>query len=211
MTRMEIGERRERLIDAALTVVKRNGVGKASVRAVVAEAGMPLGAFHYAFTSQDALLGAVIERVTDMDRIAAQAALEGPQDAVTAHGDPAALAAMIEAGINGFVDHLVADPYSELAFLELVLHGTRQDLDDRVGRDRYSVTYGTPEFLLARAASASGRAWTVPLRQAARLLVGALDGLTIAWLADHDTDAARATAAFHAQALARLTTPLKES
>jgi hypothetical protein len=106
-----------------------------------------------------------------------------------------------------FLDHLAADPYAELAFLELTLHGARQDLDDGVSRRRYSVTYSTPEYLLARSVKLCGQEWTVPLRYAARLLVNALDGITIAYLADHDLDAARASAAFHADALARLARP----
>jgi AcrR family transcriptional regulator len=205
MARMALDERRERLVQAALTVVKHDGVAGATTRAIVAEAGMPLGAFHYAFGSRDELLGAVVEAVADLDRMAAEPAFASDAP------EPIALNDLIRRGMDLFLDHLAADPYAELAFLELTLHGARQDLDDGVSRRRYSVTYSTPEYLLARSAKVCGREWAVSLGHAARLLVGALDGITIGYLADHDLDAARASAAFHADALSRLARPMNAS
>jgi AcrR family transcriptional regulator len=207
-------------------VVKRDGVAGATTRAIVNEAGMPLGAFHYAFSSRDELLGAVVEAVADLDRVAAEGALAdapvtiGAADASDASGARLAAAGveprealrdLIRHGIDLFLDHLEADPYSELAFLELTLHGARQDLDDGHSRHRYSVTYSSPEYLLARSAKQCGLEWTVPLRHVARLLVGALDGITIAYLADHEIGAARASAAFHADALSHLARPTPPS
>jgi AcrR family transcriptional regulator len=205
MARMALDERRERLVQAALTVVKREGVAGATTRAIVAEAGMPLGAFHYAFGSRDELLGAVVEAVADLDRMAAEPALASDAP------EPIALNDLIRRGMDLFLDHLAADPYAELAFLELTLHGARQDLDDGVSRRRYSVAYSAPEYLLARSAKLCGREWAVSLGQAARLLVAALDGITIAYLADHDLDAARASATFHADALSQLSRPVNAS
>jgi AcrR family transcriptional regulator len=207
MTKMALDERRMLLVQAALTVVKREGVAGATTRAIAAEAGMPLGAFHYAFGSRDELLGAVVEAVADLDRVAAEQALADAPAAPPSLATPAALRDLIHRGIDLFLDHVAADPYSELAFLELMLHGARQDLDDGVSRRRYSVAYSTPEHLLARSAKMCGLEWTMPLRQVARLLVGALDGMTLAYLADHDMEAARASAAFHADALSRLARP----
>ena len=206
MTRMPLDERRERLVAAALAVVKRDGVAGATTRAIVTEAGMPLGAFHYAFGSRDELLGAVVEAVAELDRLAAEPALESRPGAL---GPPegGTLAAVLLRGMDLFLDHLAADPYAELAFLEVTLHGARQDLDDGVSRRRYSVAYAAPEYLLARSAKVCGYEWTMALSHVARLLVGALDGITIAYLADHDLDAARASAAFHADAVARLARP----
>jgi len=138
---------------------------------------------------------------------------EAPEQGLPGPGapGPGALNDLIRRGMDLFLDHLAADPYAELAFLELTLHGARQDLDDGVSRRRYSVTYSAPEYLLARSAKVCGREWAVSLGHAARLLVGALDGITIGYLADHDLDAARASAAFHADALSRLARPMNAS
>ena len=42
--------------DTALTVIARDGVHAATTRAIVAEAGMALASFHYAFRSRDELI-----------------------------------------------------------------------------------------------------------------------------------------------------------
>lgn len=48
--------RRERIIDACLAVIGRDGVAGASQRKVAAEAGVPLGAMTYYFADRDELL-----------------------------------------------------------------------------------------------------------------------------------------------------------
>ena len=198
MTRLPVTERRRQLVEAAKEVVRRNGVAGVTTRAVVDQANMPLGAFHYVFASRDELLGAVAESVAIDDRLAAEGALDSIVPGIDGLGEALA------AGIDLFVSHLVTHPYDELAFLELALYGARQDLDDKQTRRRYDVTYAHPEYLLARAATASGTEWSLPVREVARILVGALDGLTLAYLADHDADAARRTGAFYATSLVAL-------
>lgn len=56
MTRMSLAERRQKLIEAALAVIARDGVPAATTRAIAGEAGMPLASFHYAFESHQVLL-----------------------------------------------------------------------------------------------------------------------------------------------------------
>ena len=49
MARTPVDVRRRELIAAALRVVASRGLHEASTRAIVAEAGMSLASFHYAF------------------------------------------------------------------------------------------------------------------------------------------------------------------
>ncbi|MER5734784.1 MULTISPECIES: TetR family transcriptional regulator [unclassified Streptomyces] len=56
-------ERRERLVEAALRVVRRDGIGAVSHRAVAAEADVPLGSTTYHFASLDELLVAALRRM----------------------------------------------------------------------------------------------------------------------------------------------------
>ncbi|GGR47593.1 TetR/AcrR family transcriptional regulator [Streptomyces roseolus] len=56
-------ERRERLVAAALRVVRRDGIAGLSHRAVAAEADVPLGSTTYHFSSLDELLVAALRRV----------------------------------------------------------------------------------------------------------------------------------------------------
>ncbi|KKO72001.1 TetR/AcrR family transcriptional regulator [Kerstersia gyiorum] len=61
--------RRDRLVDAALSIMLAQGVQGVSHRAVAAEAGVPLGSTTYYFRDLDALLIASIERLTQRRRI----------------------------------------------------------------------------------------------------------------------------------------------
>ena len=64
MARVSADVRRERLVEAAIRVMVRDGVAKATTRSIVAEADMPLGAFHYCFRSKEELLENVIEAIS---------------------------------------------------------------------------------------------------------------------------------------------------
>lgn len=56
-------ERRERIVDAALRVVRREGIGGLSHRTAAAEADVPLGSTTYHFGSLDELLVAALRKV----------------------------------------------------------------------------------------------------------------------------------------------------
>ena len=64
MNRMPVAERREQLVEAALTVASRDGIEAATVRAVAAEAGVSLGVVHYCFQDKDELLRAMAHAIT---------------------------------------------------------------------------------------------------------------------------------------------------
>src|SRR5690606_36680123 len=50
-------ERRGQLIEAGLRVIAREGMHGATVRAIVAEADVPLATFHYVFASREEMIG----------------------------------------------------------------------------------------------------------------------------------------------------------
>ncbi|MGW7353247.1 TetR/AcrR family transcriptional regulator [Streptomyces sp. NPDC054784] len=58
-------ERRQRIIDAAIRVVARDGVAGLSHRRVAAEADVPLGSTSYHFASRDDLLVAALGQISD--------------------------------------------------------------------------------------------------------------------------------------------------
>ena len=49
VARIPADERRQQLVEAAIRVMARDSVAQATTRAIVGEAGMPLGVFHYCF------------------------------------------------------------------------------------------------------------------------------------------------------------------
>ena len=67
MTYMSQVDRRQQLIDAAIRVLQRDGVGHVTTRAIAAEAGAPLASIHYTFGSKDEIVRAAFEQViTDL-------------------------------------------------------------------------------------------------------------------------------------------------
>ncbi|MEL4505609.1 TetR family transcriptional regulator [Luteococcus sp. H138] len=110
MTRMSLAERRHKLIAAALTVIREQGLASATTRAIAAEAGMPLASFHYAFESHQALLREAMTTLQESER----ERLEG----LEIHGDS------LEALCNGVLEQHLADVVARrdvhLGLLELV-------------------------------------------------------------------------------------------
>jgi TetR/AcrR family transcriptional regulator, regulator of biofilm formation and stress response len=202
VTRIAPTERRKELVAAAIRVIVREGMAAATTRAVAAEAQMSLASLHYVFGSRDALLEAVIERVTAEEL---QAATEGllvfdDQNA------PVSMEGLLVVGVDRYVDILIASPFNELALAELTVYASRSGLTDLLSRQR-QIYLEAARQNLQRAADQAGVGWTVPLTEAANLLVTLLDGITYAWLAHRDEAAARASGRFSARALAALAVP----
>lgn len=65
MPYVESAQRTKEAVAAARIVLMREGVGRTTMRAVAAEAGIPLGTLQYVFPSKQGLLKAVIEDVVD--------------------------------------------------------------------------------------------------------------------------------------------------
>ena len=61
-TRMSPAERREAIVDAALTVMLRQGMAATTARDVAAEMGTSSGLIHHYFASMDELHAAAFER-----------------------------------------------------------------------------------------------------------------------------------------------------
>ncbi|WP_147251791.1 TetR/AcrR family transcriptional regulator [Blastococcus sp. TF02-8] len=183
MARWTVGERREALVEAALRVMARDGLAAGTTRAVVAEAGMSLASFHYAFVSRDELLAELVRRVVGRELTAATAGM-----------DPAAgLAGCLRAAAGGYLEHLGADPGAEQLMLELTLHAVREPALRAVAREQYRAYTDAAAALLEQAAELTGSSWNRPVGELARLLVTLVDGATTTWLVDHDTEATRRT------------------
>ena len=197
MPRIPAAERRVALIDAGLRVVAREGLAAASTRAIVAEAGMSLASFHYAFDSRDELIDELIATVVAREQAAVM------PEVVPGQG----LREILEAGILRYFDHLKADPEHEQAMLELTQYALRSPDRHPLALAQYARYVELAERSLELAASVADAAWRVPVSQAARVLVAFTDGLTITWLVGRDDDAARAVAAAAADALSRMADP----
>lgn len=194
MSRIPAPERREALIDAALRVVARDGIARATTRAIVAEAGMSLASFHYAFASRDELVDELIRTVVARER-----------DAVVPELVPGVgLRDLLESGLLRYLDHLRADPEHEQAMLELAQYALRSPERHPLAVEQYARYTELATGTLQLAATHTGATWRVPVEQVARVLVAFTDGLTLSWLVDRDDEAARRVIAAAAGAIAQM-------
>lgn len=197
MTRIPAPERRAALIEAALRVVSQHGIAQATTRAIVAEAGMSLASFHYAFDSRDELIDELISTVVAREQAAVIPEVVPGQD----------LREVLESGLLRYFEHLKADPEHEQAMLELTQYALRSPDRHPLAAAQYARYAELAERSLDLAATVAGVAWRVPVLQVARVLVAFTDGLTLTWLVDRDDDAARAVARAAADALSRMADP----
>jgi len=117
VARMSASERRELLVEAAIRVMTRDGVVRATTRAIAGEAGMPLGVFHYAFRSKAELMAVVTETIAQQSKAEIDAAtLSGTMD------DPYEL---VVGGLCAYFEHVVAHPHEHLVTYELTTTALR--------------------------------------------------------------------------------------
>lgn len=209
MPRIPAAERRAALIDAGLRLIARDGLAHATTRAIVAEAGMSLASFHYAFESREAFLDELIAVVVANEQQAVLPAPDVEPDGGGADGDGGDhdLRAILEDGLLRYLDHLASDPEHEQAMLELTQYALRSPERHPLAVAQYRRYAELAEQALATAAERAGAAWREPVADAAGVLVAFTDGITLTWLVHRDDVAARAAVRAAADALSRMADP----
>jgi AcrR family transcriptional regulator len=202
MPRVSAADRRTALVHAAVRVVARDGVAAATTRAIVAEAGMSLASFHYAFTSRDELMVELINAVVDGEESAFAPALRPADGGAT-------MRETVRAGLQNYFEAVRADPDREKAMFELTQWALREPGFEPLARRQYDRYYTVAENALIAAGDVTGNGWRRPTAEIARMLVTLTDGLTIAWLVTRDDAAAAATMDFAAEAVANLVGPAR--
>lgn len=194
MTRLSADERRASLVQAALRVIDRDGVHGATTRSIVAEAGMSLASFHYAFRSRDEMIRELIDFVVKNEQQVSLAAVETDADIRSA----------VRSGLQAYFDLLVAHPSREQALQELVQYSLRTPELAELPRAQYQSYFHSATVVLERGAELTGVRWTIPIGDLSRVLIAIVDGLTMAWLADRDDVAAWRLMDFAADTIAAL-------
>ena len=172
MSRMNVDERRGKLVDAAIEVMSREGVSHATTRAIVTEAGMTTGAFHYCFFSKE-------ELVLEVMRVLNAQAFKAVRDQV--HTDPGGVE-VIDRGVGAYVAYLGSDASRRQLGFELTLHALREPGLRDAGVKHYRDQLDGAEELLTRVARAGGFTWRRPPAEIARVALGLVDGLSYQWL-----------------------------
>ena len=161
---------------------------------IVAEAGMSLASFHYAFRSRDELIRELVAFVVQDEQRVSLEALDPDADIRSA----------IRAGMQAHFELLRAHPSREQALQELVQYSLRTPGLEHLPRAQYASYFHTARVLLERGAENAGVEWTLPIERLARILIAITDGLTVAWLADRDDEAADTLIDFAADTIGAL-------
>lgn len=182
MPYVEASVRSKQLVAAAQAVLIRDGVGRLTMRAVAAEAGVLLGTVTYVFPSKEMLLRAVIEDV------AAGIAEVLKSSADTGRG----LEHAIRDGVRRFWTTLVEDREGlQIIQYELVLYALRTPGLESMARWQYDRYARIVAAWCQEAASNAGETCAVPFDTLARVLVAAVDGVILQYVCDPDMTRSR--------------------
>jgi AcrR family transcriptional regulator len=177
MPYVESAVRGPQIVAAARAVLIRDGVARTSLRAVAAEAGIPLGTLQHVFPSKQQLLQAVIEQM--IDDISDVLQRSADTDAGLAHA--------IGNGMRNFWSALVADERElQVVQYELVTHALRTPGLENLADLQYRRYAGAVETWCSEAAERAGEISAVPLERLARVVLAAVDGLILQHIASPD-------------------------
>lgn len=182
MSRMAASDRRAELLEAAIRVMARDGVAKATTRAIVNEAGMTLGAFHYCFDSRAQLLERVTETLTER-YVAEVRGLFAP------HKD---IRESVLDSLHAFWKGFEANPGEHQISYELTQYALRNPGFENIARRQYEIFLAAFASLLELAADNAGIEWTRPVPILARYVHSVIDGLNMTWLVDRNSDHSQA-------------------
>lgn len=182
MPRMAASDRRAELLEAAIRVMARDGVAKATTRAVVTEAGMTLGAFHYCFESRAQLLELVTKTLTER-YVAEVRGLFAP------HKD---IRDSVLDSLHAFWKGFEANPGEHQISYELTQYALRNPGFEDVAARQYEIFLRAFAGLLELAADNAGIEWKEPVPVLARYVLSMIDGLNMIWLVDRNSDDSQA-------------------
>ncbi|WP_034260949.1 TetR/AcrR family transcriptional regulator [Actinospica robiniae] len=176
LPRIKVDERREQFVRAAIEVMSREGLDRATTRRIAEQAGAPQAAMHYAFRDKNELLTAVIGAVTEqVEQIL--------RDAVTPERG---LAAAIADAVHAFWSFVVGDDGLQLMQYELMIYCRRTPGFEWLAAWQYTRYAACTEEVLRSALEHETEPPSVELPALVRFLVAAIDGLVIQYEVHHE-------------------------
>jgi AcrR family transcriptional regulator len=183
MVRKSAKDRREELIEATIRVLVRDGVARATTRAIAAEAGVTLGVLHYCFDSRAEMLQVAATRLTDRKAAVAREAFASGVD----------LRASVAGSLRAFWQGVEAAPGEEQLGYELTQYALRHEEFRELAGHQYAHYLNVVAEFLESAAADAGVRFSVPVQVLARYINATLEGLALCWLVDRDSKNAEAT------------------
>ncbi|MCZ0983453.1 TetR/AcrR family transcriptional regulator [Streptomyces diastatochromogenes] len=182
MTYVRAAEREEQIVAAAVRVLSSVGVPAMTLRAVAAEAGIPLGTLHYVFPAKDQLLRAVMGKVVQdiSEALRAEAELDQGVEHAFRQGITTFWSRLVEGGLG-----------LQIMQYELTTYSLRAEGAADLARSQYE-RYGSlvTEFC-EQAAQAAGERCAIGYDALGRLTLALIDGLILQYVANPDSDRAR--------------------
>ncbi|MEU5134583.1 MULTISPECIES: TetR/AcrR family transcriptional regulator [Streptomyces] len=169
MAHVPAAERRPQLINAAITLMAREGIAAGSTRAIAAELGVAQTTVHYTFGTKEDLYRAVMEQLTS--NLVAQvegAAPEGAGFEETIAALAVALWRTVEEDASGY-----------RLLTELAMHALRTPGLGEARAAYYRQVNEVTERIVTEAASRTGFVLAQPADLLARFFLSGFDGLTM--------------------------------
>jgi AcrR family transcriptional regulator len=182
-THRPVADRRRQLVDAGLAIAEREGVSAVTARRVASEAGVSLGLVSYCFASKDELTIALATR------IAQELAEAGEVEVQTVDPD-GGLIGILHTALAGLWAQVEQTPGRQLLTYEITTRALREPGLQSVAQQQYSASIAVAAEVLAKVGRSAGVTWKRDLTDLAGLVVMAIDGATLRWLVDHDSQAA---------------------
>ncbi|MFF8632394.1 TetR/AcrR family transcriptional regulator [Streptomyces werraensis] len=189
--------RRERLVAAALRVMKREGIAAASTRAICAEADMPHGAFHYCFRSKKELYVALLSADVNVT-------LDAVWPSVMPSGDTAEA---IRALLRAYWAIVEADPETQLVLSELIDLALRDPELSELPAWEHRAYHDKIVSHLERFLEEARLDLTVDIEVVAEMIISAIGGVVASWLSHRDSAVAVEALDNFAALFAALTRP----
>ncbi|GAA3527715.1 TetR/AcrR family transcriptional regulator [Nocardioides daeguensis] len=182
MARVAAEDRRRLLVEAAIRVMVRDGVSRATTRAIVGEADMALAAFHYCFRSKAELLELVAEEILART-------LSPALEIVTGEGS---VEERVRSGVASYWSHVVEHPDEHRLTYEITQYVSRTDGLEELAARQYRGYVEAHLRLLEALTEQDGIELARPAEDVARYLAAVVDGITLLYLNEGDADAAAA-------------------
>jgi AcrR family transcriptional regulator len=175
----------------------REGVAAATTRAIAAEAGAPLATFHYAFRSKEELLRDLTPAIVDRMLDEAVNVIEPGRDVKQSLRD----------SLRGIWAVSEATAREQHILYELTQYALRNPGLEDLARWQYQRYFETASQYLQTVGDAADVDWAPSLAVVSRIVVSFLDGLSLGWLVDRNSEEARAAVDAFAEQLATLARP----
>lgn len=175
--RVPAAERKEKLIEATIELMRRGGVQRLNLRGIADEAGASLATVHYCFSGKDDLLRSAVEHW-----LSRMTTFESPTQA-----EQAGLAVVVRELTEDYWSAFVENPKDVLAQIELVTWAVREQRKHGFARNIYRRYLADLGQKFDRVLQLSGEKSSWDMQDFASTFLMLIDGASLQYLAEPDS------------------------